>query len=142
MTNQIQFPRLTQKLFQRKLTCSPKNLIHEIIEKLYSGMQKINILNDHFENIYLLCSWSAINYVRKNIYCSNKEEVDYSHGFSSVFFPTPEVTKIVLPKVLQNFKLYLFAQGTEPKKFFLLFPRNIQFRARLKGPPFVFFSAL
>ena len=34
-----------------------------------------------------------------------KKRVDYSHGFSGVFFfDTPEVTKIVLPKVLQNFK--------------------------------------
>ena len=38
-----------------------------------------------------------------------EKRVDYSHGFSSVcflknFFDTPEVTKIVLPKVLQNFK--------------------------------------
>ena len=34
-----------------------------------------------------------------------EKRVDCSHGFSSVFFfDTPEVTKIVLPKVLQNFK--------------------------------------
>ena len=33
-----------------------------------------------------------------------EKRVDYSHGFSSVFFPdTPEVSKIVLRKVLQNF---------------------------------------
>ena len=38
--------------------------------------------------------------------------------FSSIFFDISEVTKIVLPKVLQNFKkLYLLAQGTEPKWF-------------------------
>ena len=47
-----------------------------------------------------------------------EKRVDYSHGFLSVFFDTPEVTKIVLPKTLQIFKLYLMAQGTEPKKFF------------------------
>ena len=51
---------------------------------------------------------------------------------SSVFFYTPEVTKIVLPKVLQNFKLYLLTQGTDPKGFFY-FPRNTQYRATLKG---------
>ena len=63
-----------------------------------------------------------------------KKRVDYSHGFSSVFFfDTPEVTKIVLPKVLQNFILFLLAQGTEPKRFFFFFPRNIQYWARLKG---------
>ena len=57
------------------------------------------------------------------------------------FFDTPEVTKIVLPKVLQNFILYLLAQGTEPK-LFPFFPRNIQYRTRLKCPPFEFFWAL
>ena len=46
------------------------------------------------------------------------------------------MTKIVLPKVLQNFKLRLLAQGTEPKSF----PRNIQYRTRPKGPPFQFFG--
>ena len=35
-----------------------------------------------------------------------KKRVDYSYGSSSVFFfGTPEVTKIILPEVLQNFKL-------------------------------------
>ena len=60
-------------------------------------------------------------------------------AFRQCFFDTPEVTKIVLPKVLQTLKeyakLYLLAQGTEPKKFFL---RNIQYRARLKGPSSLF----
>ena len=59
----------------------------------------------------------------------------HSHGFRQCFlnfvFDTHEVTKIVLLKVLQNFvpvyqktpnstqdaKLYLLAQGTEPKRF-------------------------
>ena len=48
------------------------------------------------------------------------------------------LNKIILPKVLQNLELYLLAQGTELKRFFL-FPRNIQYRARLKSPPFKFF---
>ena len=57
-----------------------------------------------------------------------EKRVYYSHGFSSVFFfDTPEVTKIVLPTVLQNFKLYLLAQGTESKGF-PFYPRNIQYR--------------
>ena len=51
------------------------------------------------------------------------KRVDYSHGFSSVFFfETKEVTKIVLPKVLQKIKeganLYLLAQKREPKRVF------------------------
>ena len=59
-----------------------------------------------------------------------KKRVDYSHGFSSVYFlRPPELTKIVLPKVLQNFKFHLLAQGTEPKSF----PHNIQCRTRPKG---------
>ena len=62
----------------------------------------------------------------------------YSWLFVSVFLRPPELTKIVLPKVLQNFKFHLLAQGTEPKSF----PHNIQCRTRPKGPPFQFFSAL
>ena len=33
-----------------------------------------------------------------------EKRVDYSHGFSSVFFDTPEVTKVDL-QVLQNLKV-------------------------------------
>ena len=55
------------------------------------------------------------------------------------FFDTPEVTKIVLPKVLQNFKLYLLAQGTEPN-FFSFFPRIRQYRVRLKSTLSIFFG--
>ena len=66
-----------------------------------------------------------------------EKRVDYSHGFSSVFFlRPPALTKIVLPKVLQNFKFHLLAQGTEPKNF----PHNIQSRTRPKGPPFSFLA--
>ena len=50
-------------------------------------------------------------------------------------FLRPELTKIVLPKVLQNFKFHLLALGTEPKSF----PHNIQCRTRPKRPPFQFF---
>ena len=65
------------------------------------------------------------------------KRVDYSHGFSSVFSSrTPDLTKIILPKVLQNFKLHLLAQETEPKSF----PHNIQGRTRPKGPPFSFLA--
>ena len=46
--------------------------------------------------------------------------------FLKFIFDRPEVTKIVLPKVLQNFIL-------------LGFPRNIQYRTRPNGPPFQFF---
>ena len=46
------------------------------------------------------------------------------------------MTKIVLPKVLQNFKLPLLAHRTEPKNF----PRNIQYRTRQKGSPPSFFG--
>ena len=42
-------------------------------------------------------------------------------AFRQRFFDTPEVTEIVLPKVLQNFKLHLLAQGTEPKTFLFFF---------------------
>ena len=67
-----------------------------------------------------------------------EKRVDYSHGFSLVFLRPPELAKIVLPKVLQNFKFHLLAQGTEPKSF----PHNIQCRTRPKGPPFQFFFGI
>ena len=51
------------------------------------------------------------------------------------------MTKLVLPKVLRIFKFHLLAQGTKPK-FFFFFPRNIHYRARLKGPPFHFFFGI
>ena len=59
-------------------------------------------------------------------------------AFRQCFLRPPELTNIVLPKVLQNFKFHLLAQGTEPKSF----PRNMQCRTRPKGPPFQFFSSL
>ena len=49
------------------------------------------------------------------------------------FFETPEVTKIVLPKVLQNFKL--------PKELNQKgFPHMIQYRTRPKGTLQIFWS--
>ena len=55
------------------------------------------------------------------------------------FFDTHEVTKIIPPKALQNLKegakLYLLAERTEPK-WRNIFPRNIQYRARLKTSSF------
>ena len=63
--------------------------------------------------------------------------------FVSVFFDTPEVTKIVLPKVLQNFRVLQNCTCWPRElnqKGFSFFPRNIQYRARLKGPPFSFFG--
>ena len=51
-------------------------------------------------------------------------------AFRQCFLRPRELTKIVLPKVLQNFKFHLLAQGTEPKSF----PHNIQCRTRPKGP--------
>ena len=42
-------------------------------------------------------------------------------AFRRCFSDTTEVTKTGLPKVLQAFKMYLLAQGTEPKRFFPFF---------------------
>ena len=85
-----------------------------------------------------------------------KKIVDYSHGFSSVFFQKtltksndysqlfslksflrpPKVTKIVVPKVLQNFektpKCTCWFKELNQKGF----PRNIQYRTRPKGLDF------
>ena len=74
-----------------------------------------------------------------------KKRVDYSHGFSSVFFKDqngPELTKIVLPKVLQNLqktpKYTWWPKELNQKGF----PRNIQYRTRPKGPPLGFFGTV
>ena len=59
--------------------------------------------------------------------------------FFFIFSRPPEVTKIILPEVLQNFKFHLLAQGTKPKRFSPFFLRNVHYRARLNGPPFQIF---
>ena len=57
-------------------------------------------------------------------------------AFRQYFFDTPEVTKIGLPNVLQNFELYLLGQGTEPKSF--SFFRVTDNTGRDKRVPFTF----
>ena len=76
-----------------------------------------------------------------------------------VSFDTPEMTKKVLPKVLQNYKLYLLAQETKLNWFLLFFrvtyiigrdktvplPVFLEFCGRrdvenTEGPPFGFFG--
>ena len=74
-----------------------------------------------------------------------KKRVDYSHGFSSVFFNDqnrPELTKIVLPNVLQNLQKTPKCTWWPKELNQNGFPRNIQYRRRPKGPPFQFFLAL
>ena len=48
-----------------------------------------------------------------------RKETTIVMAFVSVFLRPPEQSKIVLPKVLQNVKFHLLAQGTKPKRFFL-----------------------
>ena len=55
-------------------------------------------------------------------------------AFRQCFLRPPELTKIVLPKVLQIFKFHLLAQGTEPKSF----PHNTQCRTKPKRAFFSF----
>ena len=62
--------------------------------------------------------------------------------FVSVFSRPPEVTKIVLPNVLQNFEKTPNCTCWPKELNQNGFPRNIQYRARPKGPPFRFFLAL
>ena len=57
-------------------------------------------------------------------------------AFRQFFFDTPEETKIVLPKFLN---CTCWPRELNQKGFF---PRNIHYRARLKGPLFQFFSVL
>ena len=56
------------------------------------------------------------------------------------FFDAPEVTKIVLPKFLQNFKLYLFARELNQKGFYF-YPRNT-IQGETEGSPLSVLSAL
>ena len=65
----------------------------------------------------------------------SREELTTAMAFRQCFLRRSELTKIVLPKVLQIFKFHLLVQGTEPKSF----PHNIQCRTRPKDPPFSFF---
>ena len=68
-----------------------------------------------------------------------EKRVDYSHGFLSVFFfNTPGVTKIVLPKVLQNLKLCLLAHGTEAEGFSFFF-RVLYNTGRVESVPLLVF---
>ena len=53
---------------------------------------------------------------------------------------TPEVTKIVLPKVLQNFKKTPNCTCWPKELKYKGFPRNIQYRTRLKGHPLFFLT--
>ena len=55
-------------------------------------------------------------------------------AFRQYFLRPPELTKIVLPKVLQTFKFHLLAKGTEP----CFFGNGRFFREKKspKGPPF------
>ena len=52
------------------------------------------------------------------------------------------MTKIVLSKVLQNFKASNCTFWELNQKGISFFPRNIQYRARLKGLPFQFFGTV
>ena len=115
------------------------------------------ILNDYTTPVEVDCflrihakiiqknSSNVVNIIMFLVGAFLKKRVDYSHGFSSVFFKDqnrPELTKIVLPKVLQNLqktpKCTWWSKELNQKGF----PRNIQYRTRPKGPPFQFFSAL
>ena len=79
---------------------------------------------------------------RRFLVCAFLKRADYSHGFSSVFFfDTPEVTKIVLPKVLQNFKKTPNCTLWPKEQNQKVFQRNIQYRTRPKGSPFIFFGS-
>ena len=73
-------------------------------------------------------------------------EKSYCHGFSSVFFIIFLSIHLKRPKQFYKFFKIQWCQ-TEPvglanriKNVFPLFPGNIQYRARLKGPTFEFFG--
>ena len=62
----------------------------------------------------------------------------FRQWFFDFFFDTPEVTKIVLPKVTQNLYCSCWPRELNHEGF----PRNIQYRARPKGPSFQFFFGI
>ena len=64
-------------------------------------------------NVYALVLESAL--------LQRKESTIVMAFYDSFVFDTHEVTRMVLPKVLQNFNFYLLAKGTEPKKILPFF---------------------
>ena len=65
-------------------------------------------------------------------------------AFPQCFLRPPELTKIVqqkFSKILLH-QIAPFGLANWTRKVFPVFPRNIPYRARPKGPPFQFFSAL
>ena len=58
------------------------------------------------------------------------------------FIRPPEVTKIVLPKVLQNFEKTPTCTCWPKEQNQKGFPRNVQYRTRPKGPPLDFFGTV
>ena len=59
--------------------------------------------------------------------------------FRQCFLRPPDVTKIVVPKVLQNFEKTPNCTCWPKELNQKGFPRNIQYRTRPKRPPFKFF---
>ena len=68
----------------------------------------------------------------------SREEPTIVKAFRQCFLRPPELTKIVLPKVLQNFQKTLKCTCWPNQLNQKGFPRNIQYRTRPKGPPFRF----
>ena len=63
-------------------------------------------------------------------------------AFRQCFLRPPEVTKIVLPKVIQNFEKTPNCTCWPKELSQKGFPRNIQYRTRPKGTPFRFFGTV
>ena len=102
----------------------------------HAGITKVSFFPGSKLNFSDICKKNSISHFLSRRFSREKSRLK-SWLFVSVFLHKPKVTKIVLTKVLQNFILPILAQGTEPKRF-LFFSRNIQYWARLKGPPFSF----
>ena len=89
----------------------------------------------------MVTGWERILNVLRLLLSSNCHKGKKVSVFKKIF-DTPEVTKLVLPKVPQNFKETPNCTCWPKKLNQKGFPRNIQYRTRPKRPPFQFFSAL
>ena len=102
------------------------------------GFRKLKIFENSF-NYEVVAILSQVSFL---VALFLRKESTIVMAFRQCFFDTPEVTKIVYRKfqVLKNFKAPNCTCWPRELKQKSFFPRNIQYRARLKGPPFRFFG--
>ena len=135
---------LRRKKFSKIFVSSflPKNTDNEKNLTSFLGQNVSYKTLVHFTKPWTQYSVSVLRYRGSNMKNSQKYRFFKNYAFWSVFFfDTPEVTKIVRPKVLQIFhapNCTCWHRELDQKDF--PFFRVPQCRARLKRPPFSFFD--